>query len=96
MLTGNALSPEQVAAQLGMSYVSFRTRFKAEVGMPPAAFRRSHLMARANNLLLETDRSITEIADALGYNDIYSFSRQFKNDCGLSPQSWRRKKGGLV
>ncbi|MCK4563999.1 MAG: helix-turn-helix domain-containing protein [Verrucomicrobia bacterium] len=89
LLTGSFLSPEKVAAKLGMSYVSFRTRFRHEEGMPPAAFRRAHLLARASNLLLETDLSISEIADTLSYNDIFSFSRQFKHVYDLSPQQWR-------
>jgi len=92
LLTGSFLSPEKVAAKLGMSYVSFRTRFRHEEGIPPAAFRRAHLLARASNLLLETDLSISEIADILSYNDIFSFSRQFKHAYGISPKQWRRQK----
>jgi DNA-binding FadR family transcriptional regulator len=32
---------------------------------------------------------VQEIAEALGYTDVYLFSRQFKDELGLSPTDWR-------
>ncbi len=94
LLANSHLSLEQVAEKLGMSYVSFRTCFRSSENISPGAFRRQHLFARARNLLLETDLSIGDVADLLSYNDIFSFSRQFKRECGASPQQWRRQNGG--
>ncbi|NQZ56006.1 MAG: helix-turn-helix transcriptional regulator [Lentisphaeraceae bacterium] len=89
MLGTGMLSPEDVAEELGMSYVSFRTRFRCEEGLAPAAYRRRHQIARACHLLQETNMTVTTISQSLGYRDIFSFSRQFRREVGSSPQQWR-------
>lgn len=94
LLADSQLSLEQVAEKLGMSYVSFRTRFRATENISPGAFRRQHFIARAHHLLQGTDLPIGEIAELLSYPDIFSFSRQFKRECNISPQQWRRQNGG--
>ena len=37
---------------------------------------------RAQHLLMHTGMNVTEVADALGYRDIFFFSRQFKQYTG--------------
>jgi len=96
LLADTHLPLEQVANQLGMSYVSFRTRFRKSEQISPGAFRRQHLIARAHHLLQETDLPIGEIAELLSYPDIFSFSRQFKRECTISPQQWRHQNGGTT
>jgi AraC family transcriptional regulator of arabinose operon len=46
-------------------------------------------MAEAKNILLNTDRSIKEIADLLGYKEPFYFSRLFKKYVGISPLLYR-------
>ena len=41
-------------------------------------------------MLIETDHSIAEIAQALGYEEVNSFRRAFQNWTGLSPGAFRR------
>jgi AraC family transcriptional regulator of arabinose operon len=45
---------------------------------------------RAQQLLRGSSMQISEIADALGYVDVYFFSRQFKQATGVSPSTYRR------
>jgi AraC-like DNA-binding protein len=40
-------------------------------------------------LLIETDLTISQIADALGYRDVYFFSRQYKQVFGIPPTAVR-------
>jgi transcriptional regulator GlxA family with amidase domain len=42
-------------------------------------------------MLVESNLSIKEIASALGYRDIYFFSRQFKAKMGITPSEARRR-----
>ena len=42
-------------------------------------------------LAYRTDMSITDIALELGYTDSAIFSRAFKNNCGISPCTYRKK-----
>ena len=80
-------SPKEVAEELGMSYTSFRTRFRSDEGQAPAAYRRRHQLERAKQLLEETQMNVSSIADTLGYRDIFAFSRQFSREAGCSPQT---------
>ncbi len=46
----------------------------------------------AKRLLIETDKSVTEIATSLGYSSLSNFSYYFKNTVGHSPAVMRKKK----
>lgn len=48
-------------------------------------------MERAIHLLTETTMTVTEVSHALGYSDIYTFSKLFKRYYGFSPTKLRRK-----
>lgn len=75
-------------AQLSPGY--FSQLFRQEVG---TSFREYVLYARlerARSLLDETDMSINEIAHALGYDDIFLFSRQFKQRYHYPPSHARK------
>lgn len=43
----------------------------------------------AAQLLASSDKSITEIAESIGYSCIHSFSRSFKAKFGISPEKYR-------
>jgi AraC family transcriptional regulator of arabinose operon len=40
--------------------------------------------------LRESELTVTEVADALGYQNVYFFSRQFKEKLGVPPSQHRR------
>lgn len=46
-------------------------------------------MSQARQLLRDTDASIRQIADVIGYPDVSYFTRQFRQLHGDPPQSWR-------
>ncbi|ABA24337.1 transcriptional regulator, AraC family [Trichormus variabilis ATCC 29413] len=48
-------------------------------------------MLEARSLLINSDKSVTEIAMAVGFTDAYYFSRRFSQYHKLSPRSWRQK-----
>lgn len=47
-------------------------------------------VAEAKNILLNTERTIKEIATSLGYGDVFYFSRLFKKYVGVSPMIYRK------
>lgn len=55
-------------------------------------------MAEAIKLLMESDMTITEIANSVGYNSSNSFCRAFKRKFQISPGQYRQinKKARLV
>ena len=60
-------------------------------GHRPQAYVIEAKLERARQLLAESALSISEIAEALGYRDIYFFSRQFRQRTGGSPTDYRRR-----
>jgi two-component system response regulator YesN len=49
-------------------------------------------LKQAKRLLIETDHSVQEIADKVGYTDPNYFSRVFKDLVGISPRAYRQKE----
>ncbi len=59
---------------------------------PPLYYVQNRIMLEAKRLLHYTDKSITEIAYELGYEDVQSFSRFFKKQQGMSPVGYKKEK----
>lgn len=69
----------------------FSRVFTQVIKKTPIEFLLDEKIQRAKYLLIETQHSIKQIAEQLGYNDIYFFSRQFKNRTQVSPLQFRKK-----
>ncbi|HAI10124.1 MAG TPA: hypothetical protein DCM28_00340 [Phycisphaerales bacterium] len=82
-------SIESLATDAGYSPAHFSRVFKHIMGISPQRHLMESRIHRARHLLIETDWSITRIAQVMGYNDVYFFSRQFKQITGQTPSSVR-------
>jgi AraC-like DNA-binding protein len=69
----------------------FSRLFKEQAKLSFRDYAFQSRMNAAKSLLEATSHSIGRIAEILGYNDVYLFSRQFKNECGISPSEYRKK-----
>ncbi len=65
--------------------------FKQIFSISPFQYITQLKIAEARRQIIETDKSITEIATSLGYSSISNFSYYFKNMTGLSPVELRKK-----
>jgi len=63
--------------------------FKKLAGCSPRQFIQEVRLERACQLLRETPLQISEIADQVGYADVFQFSRIFKSRIGKAPSRWR-------
>lgn len=66
--------------------------FKASTGMPPQEYLCKKRLSEAKRLLTECGMTPTEAAGAVGYPDIYAFSKAFKKEYGLSPRAYLQAK----
>ncbi len=82
---------EALAKTSLMSVSHFSHLFKAKVGASPTRFQIAERIARAKQLLSETDMAAQEIARDLGYSDPYFFYRQFKQKTGVTTGDYRRR-----
>jgi AraC family transcriptional regulator of arabinose operon len=87
---GKNWTVEQMAKQTHLSRSRFFHLFVATVADSPMHYVIRARINRAGTLLKESNMRISEIAEALGYADIYYFSRQFKKETGRSPLAFRR------
>ncbi len=83
-----------LAAEADMSLSTLRRRFRAATGLPLHGFAQQCRIARARQLLGDTELPIKQVAERLGYNDVYFFSRQFREASGVPPAAFRRSRQG--
>ena len=74
-----------------MSPAHFTRKFKELVGVSPQDFITKSKLERAQQLLFYTDKSISEIAIEVGYNDPNYFSRIFKKTFQMTPKEYREQ-----
>ncbi|MGN8276430.1 helix-turn-helix domain-containing protein [Pseudomonas sp. SMV71] len=79
-----------LAEGAGMSEFHFSRLFKKATGHSPSQFFIRLRMARARQLLLETDRSIIDIGLDVGYSSPSHFSQVFKREVGITPSHYRK------
>ena len=74
-------------AHVSPSY--FAAIFRRETGRPPMGYVRARRMARAKSMLAASSESIANIAEKVGFDDPYHFSRVFRQLEGVSPRTYR-------
>ena len=79
-----------LASQAAMSRSAFAARFRELLGQPVKAYLTEVRMQLAIDLLHRSDRTVAEVATAVGYESDASFSRVFKRHLGTSPRQLRR------
>ncbi|WP_424768054.1 helix-turn-helix domain-containing protein [Paenibacillus sp. sgz302251] len=80
---------EDLAMRAQLSPRYFSMKFKELIGMSVQTYMIQTRIERAQHLLMHAGMNVTEVADALGYRDIFFFSRQFKQYTGRSPSEIR-------
>ncbi|WP_046226960.1 helix-turn-helix domain-containing protein [Paenibacillus dauci] len=83
------LELQELADLAGCSIRQLQRRFKQEKQLGPMEYVSKLRMENASRMLQYTDASIGEIADRIGYRDMYYFSRVFKKHYGVSPLRYR-------
>lgn len=81
---------EAVEENCGLSYKYAGTLFKETVGQTIREYQRTLRLRKAKQLLQETDKPVTEIAQLAGFSDVFYFSKVFHAQQGCSPGEYRR------
>ncbi len=84
------LTLDQIAAAGGLSRFHFSRLFRQSLSCTPVHYFQRQKMALAKNLLANSDLLIKEIAAALGYDDPFYFTAQFRKAVGTSPREFRQ------
>lgn len=86
-----ALSLGQLAKMANWSVVHFSEEFRKHYGKAPIDHVIQQRMHRAVYLLRDINQSVTEVGRAVGYEDIYHFSKLFKRHIGVAPRKAREQ-----
>ena len=87
---GDKVTVAELSEMYNMSEGHFIRQFKAYTGYTPLEYRASKIVENAKSLLSGTDMPITDISEALGFDDPLYFSRVFKKSVGVSPRDYRK------
>ncbi len=82
---------DQLATRVRMTRRTFERRFREATGESPRHYIQHLRVERAKRFLLDGGMTFDEITYSVGYEDSSTFSRVFKKNTGLSPNSYKRK-----
>ena len=85
------ITAEELTLCCTISYPYIKKLFVKKFGVPPIKYSIQLKINYACDLLKSELYTISQISEICGYNDIYFFSRQFKEYMGLSPTDFINK-----
>jgi len=84
------ITNEQLAALCDLSATHFRRLFKEQMKISPMQYRENIRLHWAIKMLESQMFTISEVADNLGYSDIYHFSKVIKRHTGNPPSFYKK------
>lgn len=87
-----ALSLQHLADHIGLSISHLSSEFKKHAACSPIEYVLRSRLERARFLLSDHNNRISDIAERVGFHDVFHFSKMFKKRFGLSPRNMRKEK----
>jgi AraC family transcriptional regulator len=70
----------------------FERLFVRSMGLPPHQYILRRRIAGSKDLLLNSQLSLAEISDRLGFHNQAHFATTFRNKVGVSPSAFRERR----
>jgi AraC-like DNA-binding protein len=86
----DALREADLATYAGMTPSAFSRFFRRHTGLPFVQYLSRLRVTRACELLIGSEKSITEVCYAVGFNNVSNFNRQFLALKAMPPSQFRR------
>lgn len=90
----NRLKIKEIADIVGVSSTYLLCIFKDKLGVSPKQYISNLKLHTAKKFLTESNLSITEISNSVGFNDVLVFSRFFSSKEGVAPTEYRKQHTG--
>ena len=85
------LNNDALADLTGLSTVYFRKIFTHLMRVSPMVYARQLRIEKAKEMLKSDYGTLSDVAQSLGYPNLYDFSRDFKKHTGVSPSQYSLK-----
>ncbi len=85
------LSVESIANMLGIERSYLSRLFKTYKNKSTQNYIIDYRIGRAKKMFEEEDLNVSQVCTAVGYTNVYCFSRIFKSRVGMSPKEYREK-----
>ena len=82
------ISTDKLAKLCSLSESQLRRCFKSATGTSPKAYQNELIFNSAKNLLKLREFTVSEVAEMLGFYDLYAFSHFFSKHSGISPRKF--------
>lgn len=86
----SGFTAQEIEQTCGLSYKYAGTLFKSATGQTIKEYQCTLRLRKAEQLLEETDKPITEIAALTGFTDVFYFSKIFHREKGCTPREYRK------
>ncbi|HEY5585328.1 MAG TPA: AraC family transcriptional regulator [Ruminiclostridium sp.] len=81
-----------ISEKCNISASHFRRIFTSSMNISPSEYLYNVRIRMASILLINTNKSILEISEQVGYATLSSFNRHFKRIMEIAPKDWRKGK----
>ena len=85
-LSDNEFNVERIGDEIGLSRVQLYRKVKALTGYSPVEMLRKARLTRARHLLRTTEKTVSEVAYAVGFSTPSYFSKCYKDEFGENPK----------
>lgn len=85
----NDIQIGDIASALAIDRTYLYKMFMNNIHCSPQAYLINHRIAKACELLISTDRNISDIAFSVGFSDLSNFCKQFRKRNEMSPKKFR-------
>ena len=89
---GGPVSQDDLVAESGMSPRTFRRQFQNVMGTSANEYVIARRIDHAKEMLGNTSFAVKEVAEQLGYRDVFFFTRQFRKVTGVTPAAYRKSR----
>ena len=86
---GESIDLAMLATAAGLSVHHFARQFKQSIGVAPHHYLTQKRVERAQEMLAQTDLSLSEVAYAAGFSDQSHLARHFRHMLGTTPREFR-------
>ncbi|MEJ0024795.1 MAG: AraC family transcriptional regulator [Rhizomicrobium sp.] len=86
------ISVRELAAVVRLGPRHFQRAFRTSFGVGPHAYLMSRRIKRAQEIMLQMDAPLSQIALAVGFSDQAHLTTRFRRQVGVTPALWRRER----